>query len=276
VRQLIIEEKLSPYDEQTYIGLLRYLQIVVERRTGRVQLTLVLNQKEMEGPQPWLEKLGDRGEGLWHSLWINGNQLRTNAIFGESWRCYRGEPLLEESFDGTTVYFHPASFAQANLDLFERMIRQIKRSIASSRQLVEYYAGVGVIGLCLVDRFQQVRCCEVSPFAKRCFEQAKLCLTRGQAAKIEFVEGLTEQNLSLLDQSQLVIVDPPRKGIDPVTLKALNSSQATELVYVSCGWDSFKRDCQQLLSGGWSLVEAHAFLFFPGSNHLETLALFRK
>lgn len=277
IRQLLIEEQITPYNEQTFQGHLRYLQLVVERKSGKVQLTLVVNSDgELVLNAPWVKKLWEKGAGLWHSLWINCNTLRTNTIFGHDWFLYRGERFAEERFDNRSVFFHPASFAQANLDLFEMMIKQIKTSISSGNRLVEYYAGVGAIGLCLVDQFRQVSCCEMNPFAKRCFEESIHHLSDEQAAKLNFVEGMTERHLHLLDQSDLVIVDPPRKGLDANTLKAICQSSAKELVYVSCGWPSFQRDCLQLLSAEWQITKIQGFMLFPGSNHLETLAIFRK
>jgi hypothetical protein len=50
------------------------------------------------------------------------------------------------------------------------------------------------------------------------------------------------------------------------------------LVYVSCGFDALARDTEQLLSsnGGWMLESATGFVLFPGSNHVETLCVFKR
>lgn len=100
-----------------------------------------------------------------------------------------------------------------------------------------------------------------------------------------------------------LIVDPPRKGLDEEVLNQLckphNPKQpfvddanllyepnwntnfvndVNTLIYVSCGFDALARDCDKLLSGnaGWSLESATGFVLFPGSNHVETLAIFRR
>ena len=100
-----------------------------------------------------------------------------------------------------------------------------------------------------------------------------------------------------------IILDPPRKGLDDEVLNQLckphNPKQpfvedidllyepnwninfvndVNTLIYVSCGFDALARDCDKLLSGnaGWSLESATGFVLFPGSNHVETLAIFKR
>ena len=85
-----------------------------------------------------------------------------------------------------------------------------------------------------------------------------------------------------LEGAEVVVVDPPRKGLEPALLRFLASGKAMSphqglqrLLYLSCGFPALMRDCDALLAGGqWRLVHAQGFLFFPGTNHVETLAVF--
>lgn len=105
--------------------------------------------------------------------------------------------------------------------------------------------------------------------------------------------------------AEICIVDPPRKGLDPVLLQALSrqasdvpaeertalykretpanrlpanlqgASNLQRLIYLSCGFAAFRRDCANLLASNcWKLSEAYAFLFFPGTDNVELLAIF--
>lgn len=103
--------------------------------------------------------------------------------------------------------------------------------------------------------------------------------------------------------ADVIIVDPPRKGLDEEVLTQLckphNPKQeyaedpmfltgpkysinwandVHTLIYVSCGFDALARDCDQLIKGnaGWRLESATGFVLFPGSNHVETLAVFKR
>ena len=103
--------------------------------------------------------------------------------------------------------------------------------------------------------------------------------------------------------ADVLIVDPPRKGLEDEVLdelcKPFNPNQpcvessdmltvpdysvnwtndVQKLIYVSCGFDALARDCEKLLSsgGGWKLESATGYILFPGSNHVETLCIFRR
>jgi len=282
LRHFIKAEQIEPYSEQTCSGELRYVQVIVERSSGKVQLSLVWNAKDAKDPQikkrmRSLAQLGDLKEnpGFWHSFWLNFNVRRDNVIFGEKWLLIEGEEYLWEKFGNTDICFHPASFAQANLDLFELMLKKIKQHVFEHDSIVEFYAGVGVIGLSLIDKCRKIVCCEVVPEAKRCFENSRSKLLPALADKIAFQLGSVEKMLHLLAEGQTVIVDPPRKGIHKSLLKALQQETSiNKIIYISCGWPAFQRDCDALLFGGWKLKLAEAYLFFPGSNHIEILCMF--
>jgi tRNA/tmRNA/rRNA uracil-C5-methylase (TrmA/RlmC/RlmD family) len=120
---------------------------------------------------------------------------------------------------------------------------------------------------------------ETNQVAELCFKETLRRLEPQLAQRLSFVGGASESCLHLLKEKSVetVIVDPPRKGLDLSLLKALGEAEnICNLIYVSCGWGSFQRDCMLLLSDGWQLKEAEAFLFFPGSNHLEILAFFER
>lgn len=186
VKTWILKEKIIPYDEFLQKGLLRYIQCVVERATGRIQLSLVINDLNQDKLVSKLSALWDAAPQLWHSLWINFNVQRTNAIFGKEWSLVHGKEYIEETLADTQVCFHPANFAQANLEVFEHLLWDLKRQIKPDQRIVEYYAGVGVIGLCLAKIGQKVYCCEINPFAKFSFEKAH---SLQKASRITFFTG---------------------------------------------------------------------------------------
>ena len=223
-----------------------------------------------------LEALWNAHADLWHSLWLNGNKRRDNVIFGSEWCLIKGEQWLWEELQGRKVCLHPASFAQANLEMFDRLLGVLRPFLKDGANLLEFYAGVGAIGLSVVERCRRVRCVEIAPLAKECFEMSRARLPAELAERISFIQGPTAAYLKLLDDNpDVVIVDPPRKGLERAVVEALcKPAPGRRLIYISCGWESFQRDCERLLKGGWKLTHAEAFLFFPGSDHLETLAIF--
>uniref|UniRef100_A0A7S2RYH2 Uncharacterized protein n=1 Tax=Eucampia antarctica TaxID=49252 RepID=A0A7S2RYH2_9STRA len=103
--------------------------------------------------------------------------------------------------------------------------------------------------------------------------------------------------------ANVLIVDPPRKGLeeevltqlckphnpnqdyveDPVLLQGPNhaihwTNDVQIIIYVSCGFDALARDCDKLLtaSAGWELESSTGYILFPGTNHVETVAIFKR
>lgn len=268
IRRWVQNCRIQPYNEKTREGVLRYVQCVVERSSGKVQLTLVINASRLDACSiDWMALVGD--DSLWHSLWINLNDTPTNTIFGKEWQLIKGEEYLWEMIAGTWVCFHPANFAQANISVFEKLLVDLNQEVPKNVNIVEYYAGVGVIGFSLADSAKSVQACEINPWAEKSFNQTML---RQEKKNCSFFKGLATDYLHLLPASDVIVVDPPRKGLDRALLKALlEVEKGKDLWYISCGWPSFKRDCEELLEG-WDLINAHAYLFFPGTDHLEIMA----
>jgi tRNA/tmRNA/rRNA uracil-C5-methylase (TrmA/RlmC/RlmD family) len=87
----------------------------------------------------------------------------------------------------------------------------------------------------------------------------------------------TQEQSAPAPEPNVLLVDPPRKGLDTPVLALLmrrGLGSVTRLVYLSCGFEALRRDADVLLGGGWRLASARAFLFFPGTDAVETLAVF--
>ncbi len=274
----IKQNQISLYQEEKGTGALRYVQCSVERRSGKVQLVVVLNEQET-ALKPLLHAFYLKEQDILHSVWINLNRRRDNLIFGEKWELIAGENELWELICGKEICFHPACFSQGNLEMYEKVIERIQAAIPQKSSVLELYAGTGAIGFCLSPQCKKVVCVERSPQARACFEATRLRLPPEEKEKIALTVESAEDQMRLCKEGDfsVLIVDPPRKGLDRKVTEFLEKNRSlSTFVYLSCGWDSFKRDCDQLLSFGWKLKQAEAFLFFPGTEHLELLAVFER
>jgi len=79
-----------------------------------------------------------------------------------------------------------------------------------------------------------------------------------------------------IQEDSIVIADPPRKGLDPELLAALRQHPPERLLYVSCDLRSLIRDTEELRAGGLLLEQATGYDLFPFTEHIETLASFRR
>ena len=256
------------YDEEKKTGLLRYLQLFVHRTSGKVQLVLVVNASSSS---PLIQRFCEHlKQDLWHSVWLNFHPEANNRVLGDVWEKIGGEPWLIQPFLGEKIPFHPGAFAQAHLELFEKLVSTVQSWIPAGSRVAELFAGVGVIGASLLSRLKSLLLVESNPFAKASFDARY-----SENVPCEYlIQDATEfKDLSSFDT---VLVDPPRKGLGPALLERLCQAGSLRLIYVSCGWKSFQADCQALVSSGWSLKKVEGFLLFPGTDHVEILAHFEK
>ena len=264
--EAIREAKIAPFDEKK--GLLRYAQFFVSLQTGQVSLSLVWNGRECVKEMDLLkERLLLKGP--WHSIWHNFQPLITNRIFGDEWLCAFGESFIQQKLNGIEISFHPGAFSQAHWTLFEKLAHQVGKWVPNGARLLEIYSGVGALGLLASHRTARVDLVESNPFARLSFE----AMTSHENVHFHSLEA--KDALHLLRKSDTIIVDPPRKGLDAVLLKALTKTSG-RLIYVSCDFQSFRRDALELPRYGWVLKEAEGFLLFPGTDHVEIASLFER
>ncbi|KAG6559902.1 putative RNA methyltransferase SP_1029 [Candidatus Rhabdochlamydia oedothoracis] len=273
VRQTMIDFQITPYDECK--GVVRYLQFLVEEKSQMVQLSIVVNISESTNKlHAWIRHLYSLGG--FHSTWLNFNTEKTNRIFGDNWLLCAGEMYLRKKLGKIICSIHPACFVQSHLSLFEHALSIICQEALPSKRVCECYSGMGVIGLNLASFSKEVQCIEINPFAKQCFDRTCSFLSQEIKNKMFFHPTSMEKSLGLLKTSEVIVVDPPRKGLEAFVLDAIDQSQAEQLIYLSCSTSSFIRDCGRLLKSGWRVEKVFGYLFFPGSNHVETLCILKR
>jgi tRNA/tmRNA/rRNA uracil-C5-methylase (TrmA/RlmC/RlmD family) len=275
LRDALARHRVPTYSDQAHLGIARYAQIVVERSSQLAQLTLVTCGTEPGSVQPLLDELkgllGSRLQGL---FW-NGNPERTNTILGPHWLHVGGEPHVTDSSGSARIFYPPGAFGQSNLELAMQLAARVRELARPDERVTEFYAGVGAIGLGLAERSQRLRLNELG-------EGSLLGLMKGVAEldpelrlRVEIERGPAGAHAALVNESDLVIADPPRKGLDPELRAALTQTPPPRFVYVSCDIDSFERDVAAL-EGGLRLTHIEAYDLFPHTDHLETLAVFER
>ncbi|TNE51434.1 MAG: class I SAM-dependent RNA methyltransferase [Deltaproteobacteria bacterium] len=265
---------LQPYIEKSHKGWLRYVQLVVERSSQTVQLVLVGNTAEPDLFEPLAQHLWNAGLPL-HSVWWNGNPERTNTIFGPLWHRFFGPEMVVETIGGASVFFPPGAFGQSNLNLADFMVAQVTEWIPPTSRVAEFYAGVGAFGLGLLRRGATVLFNEVSPAGIHGLRVGLEQQEPDAQERASVHVGPAGDHANLVQDCDVVLVDPPRKGLDEALLQELIQHPPETFVYVSCGLDAFVREAQQILeSGSMQLVELIAVALFPHTEHVETMARF--
>jgi tRNA/tmRNA/rRNA uracil-C5-methylase (TrmA/RlmC/RlmD family) len=275
VRRSIADAGVTCYSEAAHAGVARYLQVVVERSSGTAQVVLVANTATAEPLTECLELIRTRlGEQL-HSLWFNSHCERSNAILGPTFQNCSGPASVVERFGGPAVHYPPGAFGQNNLDIAERIVDHVRRHVPIGASVAEFYAGVGAIGLSLLPRIDSIRMNEVSPQSLQGLELGLAGLDATSRARVEVVPGPAGSACRAASGRQVVIADPPRKGLDRELIEQVRQQPPGRFIYVSCGLESFLEDTARLTaSGGLCLRDLTAFNLMPFTEHVETVACF--
>jgi tRNA/tmRNA/rRNA uracil-C5-methylase (TrmA/RlmC/RlmD family) len=264
-----------PYADATHRGLVRYLQVVVERATARAQVVIVGNGDDPAPLDPLLAALAAGLGDRLHSLWWNGQPERTNAILGPHWRKVCGDDAVRERLGGADVFFPPGAFGQANLDLAERIVEQVGAWVPDGARVLELHAGCGAIGLGLARRVARIAFNEVSPAGLDGLARGVAALPPDARARAAVLPGEATAHLDALAHADVVIADPPRKGLEPGLLEALAATPPRRLALVSCNPDAAVREIERLATK-MRLVALTPYALFPHTTHVETVALLER
>jgi tRNA/tmRNA/rRNA uracil-C5-methylase (TrmA/RlmC/RlmD family) len=275
VRTALVDAEVPIYAEATHRGLARYLQVVVERASQRAQVVLVANAATPAPLARSLDLIRDRLGDELHSLWFNSQTERTNTILGPDFHHWCGPGSVVERFGGEAVHYPPGAFGQSNLEIAERIIEHVRSRVPTGARVTEFFAGVGAIGLSLLPRLRDIRVNEVSPQSLQGLELGLAALPPGERGKVTVVPGSAGDAAAAASGADVVIADPPRKGLDRVLAARIIDAPPGRFIYVSCGLDSFMSDAALLTaSGRLRLSELAAFNLMPYTEHVETVGCF--
>lgn len=343
VRTKIAECSIEPYDEETGLGQLRYVQLQVvhvspeESSSGgeateaqcMVQLVLVWNSSGLKNAGKELRAFAEaiwkssapkglktKGSSMsalpcFHSIFANFQPDRTNTIMGENSTLLYGEPQCWTTIAGAHICFGHDAFMQVNPAAMDIALQRMRRWVPVGARVADLHAGVGTISiaLALTQNLVSLRLIEVCSSAESYFWKSWQVLQKNwrhvhlpsHVRKDDAVSLPSDENVEFivaaagsdpqkyLRDVDVAVFDPPRKGLEPSLLRFLCGDsnyplQPTgvaegclpdRLIYLSCGWKAFERDCNSLLQSDlWKLRTAEGFLFFPGADHIETLAVF--
>ena len=235
-----IEAGITGYQEakngQPPQGELRYIQMTLERLTGKIQLVLVWNAPTFITAGQTLPRLVKKLKlkpELWHSISVNFQTSEGNTIFNynpKAWKTLWGPQVIKEKIGNVTFYFRPQIFRQANLDMFETGILPLVVSSIPEKSVVsELYSGIGVLGLNTAYKATEVLCSDTNEFVDEVFDSCAESLPKEYQESV-FYEcmsaGEAVQQGQCLD-ADVLIVDPPRKGLDKEVLDMLTYTKTS-------------------------------------------------
>ncbi len=272
VRAWMRENGVSPYDEETRKGLLRHV-VVRTSRSGAVLVLLAATSEKLPDADGLANRLKTEVPGF-SALHVTENRSPGNVILGKTSRKLYGADAITETLLGLTFEITPLSFFQVNPAQTERLYELATAFAAPAPEdvVVDAYAGAGTLSLCLAKRCAKVVGLEIVPQA---VESARRNAERNGMANAEFLLGAVEQRLPELVAQGLrpdvVVLDPPRKGVEPVVIEAILRVMPRRVVYVSCHVPTQARDASLLAAGSYRFAGCRPVDLFCYAGGVENV-----
>ena len=274
VMDYVNQFRVSVYDETEHKGLLRHIYVRRGAVSGQILVCLVVNGRSIPKAHELIGRL-KKIPGF-TTLVLSVNTKKGNAVLGDEFLTLYGEGFIEDTLCGLNFRLSPRSFYQVNHHqaqrLYEAAIAQAE--ITKEDTVLDLYCGVGTITLAMASAAGKVIGVEVIPQA---VEDARDNAKRNGIENAEFFCGDAGQAALELERkgvkADVVVVDPPRKGLNADTIEALARFAPRRIVYVSCDPATLARDVALLKQRGYVLKNALAADLFPRCSHVETVVL---
>jgi 23S rRNA (uracil1939-C5)-methyltransferase len=267
-------------------GGLRHLALRVGQATGEVLITLVSADRNLPG----LESLANDWLARWPEVvgvCLNLQDQPTNRLLGERTLTVAGRPWLEEGFAGLRYRIGADTFFQVNTGQAEAVMPSLLEALADGSdhepgELVDAYSGIGTFSLPLAQRGWRIHGLEQhGPSVELARSNAALNglegLAQFECTPVAPVLGQRLLPRSDGDAPPHLFVDPPRRGLEPDAIAAIEATRPARIAYLSCDPATLARDVGQLAgSGAYELLWLQPIDFFPNTSHVECLAALRR
>ena len=207
------------------------------------------------------------------------NRSRGNTVLAGDFHTLWGEASLRDTLCGFEYEIAPQAFYQVNPEQAERLYeRAVELALPGlGGTVLELYCGAGTISLCLAKRAGRVIGAEIVPEA---VENARENARRNGVENVEFICADAAEAAARFSEGgerpDVIVVDPPRKGMSADAVRSCASMQPERIVYVSCDPATLARDAKLFAELGYIPQRALAVDMFPRTSHVETVVLLSK
>lgn len=264
------EYKIPPYDEAAHQGLVRHVLLRKGFSSGGLMVCLVINGEELPHGGELAERLREAGVS---SISYSVNTERTNVIMGTRIVNLYGPGYITDTIGDIEYRISPLSFYQVNPVQTEKLYGTALEfaDLSGGEMVWDLYCGIGTISSFLAKKAGKVYGVEIIPQA---IEDARENARRNGIENVEFFVGKAEEVLPEQYErnhvhADVIVVDPPRKGCDPVCLETILKMAPERVVYVSCDSATLARDVKFLEENGYRAMRVRPVDMFPMGGHCE-------
>lgn len=270
VVKVLNDFEMPAYDHKTKAGI---RNIVARGFDGKFQCTLITGDDELE--EALIERLM-KIKGL-YSLWQSIHTTKkTPEVFGNKMIFLAGERYLPLAFDGLQLEVSPRSFFQLNTQQAKQLYRGIAAEVSDGNELiVEAYSGVGAISLYLKDKAKEL--IGIESIKDAVVNANKNALANG-VKNVSFVCDDAANKLTYLSKKRTIdvlVVDPPRSGLDDAMLECILRSKIKKIIYVSCNPATLGKNLA-VLESRYRVEKIQPYDMFPHTPLVESIVVLQR
>ena len=275
VLDFISENNISIYNEESQKGLIRHIVTKIGLKTNEIMLILVINGENIQKEKELVLRVKENFPEV-KTIVKNINRKNTNVIMGKENVNIYGDGYIKDKLGDFIFKISPHSFYQVNPVQAEKLynIGVEAARICKEDIVFDLYCGIGTITLFMSKYAKKVYGIEIVEEAiKDADENAKI----NNVDNTEFIAGDVEVVLDRLINKEhiipnVIMVDPPRKGLDNRSIENILKILPKKLVYISCNPATLVRDLSKL-EESYNIDMIKPVDMFPFSKHVECCAL---
>ncbi|EPK7410380.1 23S rRNA (uracil(747)-C(5))-methyltransferase RlmC [Klebsiella aerogenes] len=270
LKPFIARAGLTPYNVARKRGELKYL-LLTESQHGGMMLRFVLRSaaklEQLRAALPWLQQQLPQLK----VITANIQPVHMAIMEGEQEIFLSDQQALAENFNGVPLWIRPQSFFQTNPTVASQLYATARDWVRALpvNHMWDLFCGVGGFGLHCATPQMRLTGIEIAPEAIACAKQsaAQLGLTNLHFQALDSTQFATHED----DIPQLVLVNPPRRGIGAELCDYLSRMAPPYIIYSSCNARTMAADIDRLQ--GYRLERVQLFDMFPHTAHYEVLTL---
>ncbi|HHU23686.1 MAG: 23S rRNA (uracil(1939)-C(5))-methyltransferase RlmD [Bacilli bacterium] len=272
----LTKSEIIAYEPRAKDGVLRHLVVRESQDSGEVQVTLILFKEDARTIKIAKELINLPNVA---SVYISIND-DPDALenFGEKTTLLAGKPEITEKLGEYYFDLLPTAFFQLNVEQTQKLYEQVAKvaKLTGNEMVVDGYCGVGTIALWLSGQAKEVRGIDLNPEA---IKNAKENAIKNKVTNASFYVGNVSGNLQQFEREgfvpDLLVVDPPRTGMDAKLLNYLQNNPVPRIIYVSCNPSTLAKNCSHLQSK-YQILSVQPLDMFPQTAAVESVVLLQR
>ena len=271
----LVNNNISFYNEKTQKGLVRHIVTKIGIKTNEIMCIIVINGDSFPKENELVRDLKNKFPNI-KSIIKNINTKNTNVILGKENINLFGNGYITDVLGNYKFKISPMSFYQVNPVQAEKLYNLgVKYAEITKNDIVfDLYCGIGTISLCMSKFAKKVYGVEI---VEEAIEAAKENAKINNIENTEFIAGDVEKVLSnLIDNKKvipdIIMVDPPRRGLDNTSVENIKKVSPKKLVYISCNPATLMRDLAKL-EDIYEIKNIKPVDMFPYTSHVECVTV---